>query len=84
MDKAKNSGHEVSICIVVRHLPRLNRSMNTTNGTNGSDSNIIDLHSDVSIHIFNFIILTPIYIYTLNQTYFNKNTCILHFIGFLD
>lgn len=55
MDKAKNSGHEVSTCIVVRHLPRLNRSMNTSNGTNGSNSNIIDLHSDVSIHIFLFI-----------------------------
>jgi len=49
MDKAKNFGHEVSTCIVVRHLPRLNRSMNTSNGTNGSNSDIIDLHSDVPI-----------------------------------
>ncbi|KAL4122718.1 hypothetical protein QTP88_015001 [Uroleucon formosanum] len=47
MDKAKNFGHEVSTCIVVRHLPRLYRSMNTSNGTNGSNSDIIDLHSDV-------------------------------------
>jgi len=49
MDKAKNFGHEVSTCIVVRHLPRLYRSMNTSNGTNGSNSDIIDLHSDVPI-----------------------------------
>lgn len=49
MDKAKNFGHEVSTCIVVRHLPRLNRSMNTTNGTNGSSSDVIDLRSDVII-----------------------------------
>lgn len=62
MDKAKNSGHEVSTCIVVRHLPRLNRSMNTSNGTNGSNSNIIDLHSDVYTYIF---------IYKINQTLFN-------------
>jgi hypothetical protein len=47
MDKAKNFGHEIPTCIVVRHLPRLYRSMNTTNGTNGSDSDTIDLHSDV-------------------------------------
>lgn len=50
MDKAKDFGHEVATCIVVRHLPRLYRSMNTTNGSNGSD--IIDLHSDVFIFIF--------------------------------
>lgn len=49
MDKAKSFGHEVLTCIVVRHLPRLNRSMNTTNGTNGSNSDTIDLHSDVPI-----------------------------------
>lgn len=49
MDKAKNFGHEVPTCIVVRHLPRLYRSMNTSNGTNGSNSDIIDLHSDVPI-----------------------------------
>lgn len=49
MEKAKSFGHEVSTCIVVRHLPRLHRSINTSNGTNGSNSNIIDLHSDVGI-----------------------------------
>lgn len=47
MEKAKISGHDVTTCIVVRHLPRLYRSMNATNGTNGSSSDIIDLHSDV-------------------------------------
>lgn len=47
MDKAKHFGHDISTCIVVRHLPRLYRSTNSTNGTNGSNSDIIDLHSDV-------------------------------------
>lgn len=47
MEKAKSSGHEVNTCIVVRHLPRLYRSMNATNGINGPSSDVIDLHSDV-------------------------------------
>lgn len=42
MDRAKEQGHQVSTCIVVRHLQRLNAyySNNTHNGMNGdSDKN---------------------------------------------
>lgn len=52
MDKAKKSGHEVPTCIVVRHLPRLSRSTNMFNGSNGS-SDVIDLHSDVRLFLLN-------------------------------
>lgn len=65
MEKAKSSGHDVTTCIVVRHLPRLYRSMNATNGTNGSSSDIIDLHSDV--YFFIFIKWNMIFLQKLNM-----------------
>lgn len=39
MDQCKKLGHEVQTCVVVQHLPRLNASVVTTNGTQMNGTN---------------------------------------------